>query len=335
MFNHKRIFSIAEIGGNHQGDYRAAKYLVDQAIETPVDAIKLQLYTGSTLVNEKQDPQRYKHFQGFELTESQTRSLIDRVKSSNKLVGASIWHESLLKKYGSECDFLKIGSGDITDLSLVKKVASLNKPLILSTGMTSVAQLKEVLGVVEHLGNENLSILHCKSLYPVHTDELNLESIVALEDLSIELDIDFQVGYSHHHTSWQPIIWAVLKGARVLEFHFTSKEFDRMQFRDHHLSLSREDVFDLFSVLGDVSRSIGNKEISLSEAEVSTGHSVSFRKAVYVSRDMTKGEVVRDDDLVCLRPLRGICASKRETILGKIVKKEIKAFDVLSWEDFE
>lgn len=334
MFNNNGYFTIAEIGGNHEGDFRQAKYLVEEAINSPVDAIKLQLYTGDTLVNKQIDAKRNAHFKGFELSESENRYLLELIRRSGKIAGASIWHESLLTKYASDCDFLKIGSGDITDTSLIRKCLDYNKPLVASTGLTTANQLSALLTLVKDFGSNEFALLHCRSLYPTYTDELDLKCIETLRQAILDAGILGCAGYSHHHVNHSPILWAAAMGAQVFEFHFSSQEFDRSAFRDHHISLNRQDTIKLVADLKMLQRSLGDGNIRPNQAEVDTGHVKSFRKAVYLNKEIQENQIITADDLVCLRPYQGLCASKLSNLIGKKAKRTLKAFEPLEEDCF-
>ena len=134
---------IAEIGGNHEGDFKYAKKLVKLAITTGVDVIKLQLYSGDQLVSKFQSQKRYKHFKKFELTKAQHIYLANLCKSKGVKYLASVWDLDMLNWIDKYLPFYKIGSGDLTAYPIIKEFAKRGKPIILSTGLSSLDEIKK------------------------------------------------------------------------------------------------------------------------------------------------------------------------------------------------
>ena len=134
---------IAEIGGNHEGDFSYAKKLVKLALDTEVDVIKLQIYYPDTLVNKIIDPDRYNHFKKFTLTKNQHIELAEMCISNGKKYLASVWDISAFNWINNYSDFYKLGSGDLTALPLIDEIINKNKPIILSTGLSDFNEIKK------------------------------------------------------------------------------------------------------------------------------------------------------------------------------------------------
>jgi len=177
---------IAEIGGNHEGNFNYAKKLVKLAINSGVDVVKLQLYSGDQLVNRIESKSRYKHFKKFELNKNQHIYLAKLCKAFGVQYLASVWDLRMLDWIDKYLKFYKIGSGDLTALPVIKEFARRKKPIILSTGLSN---LKEVNHTVNFLQKQNkiyknknqLAVLQCTSCYPTGDEEVNLKVMNTLK----------------------------------------------------------------------------------------------------------------------------------------------------------
>lgn len=320
---------IAEIGGNHEGDFEKAKELVDSAISSGADVIKLQIYTGDGLVSEIESPKRNKHFKRFELTLDQHIQLAEIVKSAGILYSASIWDFDSLEAMDGWLDFYKIGSGDLTHFPMLDFCVARRKPILLSTGL---ATREDVDSAVNRLRKgdsyyelpENLCIMQCTSMYPIPTAECNLSVMNTFQAL-----YNCTIGYSDHTEGVMALEVAASMGANVLEFHFTDKKENR-EFRDHKVSLVESEVKDLKSKINEILiiRGSGAKEPQESERE--SGHMVSFRRAVYLSKDIDAGELITENDLVYLRPCHGTDVRLYNQVVGSRALRDLKAHAALS-----
>ena len=178
MSGFEDLFLIAEVGGNHEGSYVEARKLLRLAVDAGATSVKFQVYTGSTLVNEREDPQRVKHFDNFALKPQQ---YVDLAKECLDLGGdfsASIWDISQLDMLDDYLTFYKIGSGDLTCFQLIEELARRGKPIILSTGLSFMADIKRTVDFIL-AANSNyrkpnmLCIMQCTSMYPIPDNEAN------------------------------------------------------------------------------------------------------------------------------------------------------------------
>ena len=315
---------IAEIGGNHEGDFEYAKKLTRLAIESDVDYIKFQIYTGDTLVNPVENPTRHKHFKKFELGEKQYIELAEMCQSANIGFMASVWNPEFVPWIDKYSNIYKIGSGDFTAISVIDHFISLRKPILLSTGLCS---MDEVVHIVDYIKNaddfyrnvENLAILQCTSMYPIPYSAANLNVMHTYRDA-----LNIPVGYSDHTEGSYALEIAVAMGAEILEFHFTDDRANK-EFRDHKVSLTCSEVQGLISKIGDIRSLQGDPEkVPL---EVEGDHVITFRRALYFNRDMKKGDIITADDIVALRPNHGLDAREYHNTLGAILTSDVKKFD--------
>lgn len=319
---------IAEIGGNHEGNFDYAKELTNLAIESGVDFIKYQIYSGDTLVSKIEAPKRNKHFKKFELTKKQYIELAELCKNNGVGFMASVWDLEYISWIDSYMSIYKIGSGDLTAYPILKNFAQLGKPIILSTGLSTINDVK---GAVEFIQSINLkyknpnylSILQCTSMYPIPFKDSNLEVMNTFKSL-----FNLPVGYSDHTEGSRALIVASIMGADILEFHFTDTR-ENKDFRDHKVSLTKSEVVELINEI-KIFKEL--KGVAIKQPlPVESDHVVSFRRAVYPLKDLPSEHILREDDLTVLRPNHGIDAREYYNIIGKKLTKSIKMHQKLDW----
>ncbi|MDA8815004.1 N-acetylneuraminate synthase family protein [Luminiphilus sp.] len=324
---------IAEIGGNHEGDFGYAKRLTKLAIDSDADVVKFQMYSGNTLVNPVEAPDRHKHFKKFELSKQQYIELAEMVTQAGKMFMASIWNVEMIDWVDKYNPIYKIGSGDLLTWPLLAHLATRNKPIILSTGL---ATEEEVMATVEFLREQNeiytdphfLSVLQCTSMYPIPPSAANLDVMQRLKHLT-----KATVGYSDHTEGASAVKTAISMGAEVLEFHFTDCR-DNKEFRDHKVSLTKDEVLDLINHIKMVDVLRGSNTKAPTQIELDNDHVVSFRRAVYPARDIPKGQTVSEADFTLLRPCNGLSSRYIDQIVGKKTRRALTKFERLCVEDF-
>lgn len=322
---------IAEIGGNHEGNFEYAKELTRLALKADVDYIKYQIYTGDTLVSKLENPVRNKHFKKFELSNDQYLELAKMCEENGAKFMASVWNPDSFSWIDPYMDIYKIGSGDLTAYPVLKQIVKLQKPIILSTG---VSTLSDVLGAVEYIQSlddrykspEYLSILQCTSMYPIDFEHANLNVIEVYKQLT-----GLAVGYSDHTIGMKALEIAVVKGAQILEFHFTDTR-EGKEFRDHKVSLTADEVIELTQRIKDIQ----NLEGSAIKAPlpVEGEHATTFRRSVYPATDLKAGTLIEEKHLICLRPNTGIDARNFDQLVGKKLLVDVKEHQKLEWEYF-
>lgn len=320
---------VAEIGGNHEGDFDYAVRLTDLAIEAGADAIKFQIYTGDTLVSQVADPGRHAHFRRFELTPDQHLALAGRVLAAGRAYVASVWDPVAFGWITPVLSACKVGSGDVTAVPLLRAAARTGKPLMLSTGLS---RWDEVTWAVEQIRSYNaaygdrdqLAVLQCTSMYPIPSSEAHLAVMLAYRTLGVT------IGYSDHTIGHRALEVAAAMGAEVLEFHFTDRKEQR-QFRDHQLSLERQDVQSLIRTLDEIRELQGSPAKQITPVEQAHDHVRSFRRAVYPSRDVAAGEVLEPGNLCVLRPNHGIDARAYDEVVGRRTRRAFRRHEPLDW----
>ncbi|MFC3150307.1 N-acetylneuraminate synthase family protein [Litoribrevibacter euphylliae] len=325
-------FMIAEVGGNHEGDFEYAKRLVEEACLSDADCVKLQIYSPDLLVNKYLSPQRHKHFGKFALSTSQYKELLKIIRDSGKSVSASVWSIQELNEFIDEIDFIKVGSGDLTDALMLNAIRETGKPVIISTGLATIDNVAFAIRKLDPEGSrgDELGILQCTSMYPIPKFDANLNVM----DTFGQAFPQYLIGYSDHTTDINALSYSVAAGAEILEFHFTDCKHDR-DFRDHQVSLTLSDVEALVKNVIEIKSLQGVKEKQPAICEVVNGHVTSFRKGVFLNKDLKSGETIKYEDLITLRPCEGISALDSDKVVGLKLKADISAYCKLEWGFFE
>ncbi len=330
-----RCYIIAEIGGNFT-TFEQAKRLIDAAAECAVDAVKLQTYRAETLSSKNAMfdmentgvTSQYNLFQKYEIDESLHHDVFEYAKSKKLDWFSSPSHETdvdLLEKFNVGVH--KIGSDDAVNQPLLRYVAKTGKPILLSTGMCTLAEVRESVETILAEGNEQLILLHAITSYPTHPENVNLSSMVTMMNEFPNLD----VGYSDHTLSPVACLCAVAMGARVIERHFTyDKNADGP---DHMLSASPEEMKWLVDAVRafEIMRGSGIKCPADSEKKTRRNN----RKSVVLLRDIDLGEKLTRNDIAIKRPGYGIEPKYFEQLIGKVVHSALKKDSVLTWDNLE
>lgn len=322
---------IAEIGGNHEGDFEYARKLTQLAIESDVDYVKFQIYTGDTLVSSVESPDRNKHFKKFELTQEEHRLLAQMVIDAGLGYTASVWDIPAMSWIDEFISLYKIGSGDLTAYPVIKATALRGKPIILSTGLSTEKEVLETISYIQEINpdyknKEMLGILQCTSMYPIPFSAANLKVIDRFKDLT-----DLTIGYSDHTEGSTALKYATAMGAEILEFHFTDSREGKV-FRDHKVSLTKYEIKELIKEIEIIRALQGIAKKQPVDIEIENGHLTSFRRAVYPKHNIAAGEILTEHNLTTLRPNVGIDARYFYNVLGKKALTDLVKHQKLSWD---
>lgn len=331
-------FIIAEISANHNQDFNKAKRLIELAIQCGVDAVKLQTYTPDTMtLNCEND--------FFKIKEGPWRgqTLYELYKKAY-----TPWEwQADLKRYAdglgiqlistpfdrTAVDFLesinipayKIASFELVDIPLIKYIASKKKPVILSTGMGSLADIELAVKTIKEQGNDNIILLKCTSDYPAIPQDMNLLNIKLLEDI-----FNVVPGLSDHSLFYEVAVAAVAIGAKVIEKHFTEKRSDGGP--DAHFSLEAEELNNLVRSIRTTEQAVGHNHFSMTPGEMKNK---MFRRSIFASNKIRQGDVFSPDNIRCVRPGNGLHPKYYEMIIGKKAKKEIKFGEPINWSQID
>ena len=328
------IYLIAEIGGNHEGDFEYAKYLTYLAAKSGVDAVKFQIYTGGTLVNKLYDPDRYKHFKKFQLKQKEYLELAKLCKKLKINFMASVWDINAISYIDKYIPIYKIGSGDLTNYPLIEKFLKTSKPIILSTGLAKMEDVKNTLKFIQskdpaYIKEKKIGLLQCSSMYPIPLSDANLNVMNTYKS-----NFNIPIGYSDHTEGSLAIEVAVTMGAEIIEVHFTDDRKNKI-FRDHKVSLTKEELGKFVKYVKKVKSLKGTSIKKPTNSEINNKHVYSFRRGIYASKNLQKGQIIRKEDLITLRPSKGIGADNFYKIIGLKLNRSIKKLQYFKYSFFE
>jgi N-acetylneuraminate synthase len=337
--NPRAIF-IAEAGINHDGDIKIAKKMVDAAAEAGADYVKTQSIIAEKLCTPNALKSSYIE-EGSGEGES-FRALLKRIcinkeehyimkehcdRKGIKFLSTAFDEESfdLLLDLGIEV--VKVASGDLTNIPLLRYMASSKLPMIVSTGMATLAEIEEAVDAIANKeGNNQIVLMHCVSWYPAKIEESNLRYMETLRHA-----FGFPVGFSDHTLGINMSIAARAMGAVILEKHFTmdSKKFGP----DHAASIEPNEMKQLVQGIREVERGLGSSVRQFSEKEI--GQRKVHRRSIVANKFIKAGETFAQDNLAIKRPGIGIKPKHWDVIVGKKAHRDLKPEQLLEWSDIE
>jgi sialic acid synthase SpsE len=325
----ERVLVIAEIGNNHEGDYDVAKRLVREAAASKVDAVKFQTYRTDDFVG-CQNLERYNRLKSFELDLDQFARLSELARSLGLLFLSTPLDLPSARGLEPLVDAYKIASGDNNFYPLLAAVACTGKPVIISTGVSGLDQIRETVTFMEACWSferlpRRLALLHCVSSYPVPDAEANLLSIPFLQT-----HFDGPVGYSDHTLGIDATLLAVALGARIVEKHFTlDKHFS--DFRDHQLSATPGEMADLVERVRRAEQMLGAMEKTVQPCEAPLAGAI--RRSVAAAADLPAGQTLEPDNVTWLRPAGGLAPGSEQALMGRVLKRSLRRGEPLTAAD--
>jgi sialic acid synthase SpsE len=328
---------IAEVGANFNGDMDILKEMVVQAKGAGVDVVKFQswrkesLLVGSMYKDKPAEMTVFGHErQGdlldyLSLTQEQLRTVKEFCDAQGIMFSStpfSFEDVDVLVEMG--LPFIKIASMDINHISFLRYVAQRQVPVILSTGMGTIEEIRSAVEIFEVAGNDQLVLLHCVALYPPEDEEINLNNIDFLRE-----SFDYPIGYSDHSIGYAISLAAVAKGACVIEKHYTPDK--SMPGWDHAVSATADEFCfitehskRITKALGQVERLVGKRELEKRKF---------FRRSIVAKRDLSLGDTIAFEDIDFKRPGTGIAPSELDYVLGKSAAKDIGEDELIQLED--
>ena len=326
---------IAEAGVNHNGDIEIAKELIDIAANSGADFVKFQTFKAHEVVQKGALKAKYQVLNNLdteshlemlkrlELNEAMHLELIEHSKTKGiGFISTAFDIESANMLYSLGQKLFKIPSGEITNLPFLRHIGSFGKKVILSTGMSSMEEVKEALKVLEGSGvlKSQITVLHCTSAYPAPVPEVNLH---AMQNIRETLDI--AVGYSDHTLGIEVAVAAVALGASIIEKHFT---LDRnLPGPDHKASLEPGELNSMVSQIRNIEKALGDgiKRPTPSEIE----NICVVRRSIVARCEIAKGEVFTESNLTTKRPGTGITPMNWDRIIGSIASRDFTADELI------
>ena len=334
------VFIIAEAGVNHNGDLATALRLCDAAKAAGADAVKFQTFRAEDLVlrgaptaeyqaRQTGQQDQFAMLQQLELTQAQHETIkrhCDSIGIEFFSTPFSVAAVDMLVRLGVRR--LKLSSGELTHRALVERAAAAGLPLLVSTGMATLAEIREALEWIAAArgGLEAVTVLHCTSAYPAPDNALNLNAIA-----SMMRDLEIAIGYSDHSLGIEAPLAAVALGARVIEKHLTLDR--RLPGPDHSASLEPAEFTSMVAGIRRVSAMLGDGIKAPSAQERNTA--LVARRSIAAAVDIPAGAVIQDEMLACRRPATGIAPRDWPRVVGRTTLAPIAAGTVLQWDQLE
>ena len=329
-------YIIAEMSANHNGNFENAVELIKQCKEAGADAIKLQTYTADTITIDCNN----EYFQINQGTLWDGRVLYDLYKEAY-----TPWDwQPKLKKIADDLgitlfsspfdktavDFLekmdveayKVASFEITDIPLIEYIASKGKPVIMSTGISTLADIELAISACKRVGNDNIILLKCTSAYPAPYEEINLNTIKNLSET-----FNVVTGLSDHSLGIEIPVAAVALGAKVIEKHVTLKRSDGGV--DSDFSLEPHELKAMITAIRNTEKALGKVTYELSAKSIK---SREFSRSLFIVKDVQSGEVFTEDNVRSIRPGYGLHPKYLSEVLGKTTSMDMKKGTPLKWE---
>jgi N,N'-diacetyllegionaminate synthase len=328
---------IAEAGVNHNGDLKLALRLVDAAADAGADSVKFQSFRAEQLAsgsakmaayqveNTRAEESQLAMLRRLELDEHAHRELVARCRERGiRFLSTPFDDESLALLVSLDVHAIKLSSGDLTNTPFLAAIARTGKPLILSTGMSTLDEVRQAVQAFQAAGGRDLTLLHCVTEYPAPADEVNLRAMETMRRA-----FECPVGYSDHTEGNEIAFAAAALGAVVIEKHFT---LDRtLPGPDHRASLEPGELKALVRGVRAIGAAMGNGVKAPARSELQNRELV--RKSLVARRALRAGDTLCREDIAIKRPGSGLPPGELERVIGKVIRRSIDADEVIRQGD--
>lgn len=336
----KKTFIIAEAGVNHNGDINFAYKLIDAAYEAGVDAVKFQTFKTEKILSEStekasyqkkntgEEESQYNMIKKLEISYNDFSKLKNYCDEKGIMFLSTPDEEESLDFLADELKvpYLKIGSGEVTNIPFLKAFARKNIPIILSTGMSDIAEVSCALDAIYSEGfNKDIWLLHCTTNYPCPYNEVNLNAMITLKNT-----FKVHVGYSDHTLGTDIPIAAVAMGAEIIEKHFTIDK--SLPGPDHKASLTPEELKAMTKSIRNIENALGDGIKKPNKSEIDIRKVV--RRVLVASENFTAGSKITEKSFEIKRANSGILPKYIDVLLGRTLIKDVKKDKSFEWEDF-
>lgn len=336
----KKTFIIAEAGVNHNGDINLAYKLIDAAYEAGVDAVKFQTFKTEKILSEStekasyqkkntgEEESQYNMIKKLEISYNDFSELKNYCDEKGIMFLSTPDEEESLDFLADELKvpYLKIGSGEVTNIPFLKAFARKNIPIILSTGMSDIAEVSCALDAIYSEGfNKDIWLLHCTTNYPCPYNEVNLNAMITLKNT-----FKVRVGYSDHTLGTDIPVAAVAMGAEIIEKHFTIDK--SLPGPDHKASLTPDELKAMTKSIRNIENALGDgiKKPNKSELEIRK----VVRRVLVASENISAGSKINEKSFEIKRANSGILPKYIDVLLGRTLIKDVKKDKSFEWEDF-
>lgn len=333
-------YIIAEVGSNHNGDMDLCRRLIDAAADAGAHAVKFQSWTDSSLIAEEEYARnteysdKKKHFGSlremvttYQLTAEQHVQAHAACQARGiAFCSTPFSNEEVDLLENLSVPFFKIASMDIVNLSLLRYAARKGRPLVISTGMATMAEIEQAVDAVRAEGNEQIVLLHCVSIYPPEYETIHLRNMAMLQRA-----FDVLVGFSDHTLGTSIPLAAIALGACVIEKHFTLDQ--DMEGWDHAISANPEQLRTIVEEGRNVFTALGGYQRVVNRAEMEKRK--KFRRSLVSRHKLDAGHILTEADLTAKRPGTGIAPQEVAYVVGRRLTSDLVADQVLRWEHLQ
>lgn len=326
-----KVYVIAEIGNNHEGNFNVACEMIRAAADAGVDAVKFQTIEPEQLVPAAQET-RITQLKRFQFSTDQFTELADLATTSNVHFLSTPFSMGAVDALAPLVPAFKIASGDNDFWPLIGKAAATGKPLLVSMGLGQHSHADRLIDFVRKVRSEHaitedgLALLHCVVSYPTPPEDARLSALASLRRAGVTL------GYSDHVTGNRAAELAVAAGARIIEKHFTL-DHHYSSFRDHQLSADPAELRALVNAIRSVEVLLGNPAAPLAACE--SANETAVRRSIAAARPIAKGRQVEWNDLCWLRPRNGFAPGDEARVVGKTALRDIVPGEAINAELLE
>jgi N,N'-diacetyllegionaminate synthase len=328
----ERVFIVAEIGNNHEGDFDLAVAMLKAAARSGADAVKFQTFRTQDYVSPA-DPARTARLRKYELSCEQFGELARIAHEEHVIFISTPLDLASVRCLDPLVPAYKIASGDNTFWPLIEAIAATGKPIIMSAGLSELAELRHGKQLIEGVWQKRgvtkaeLAVLHCVTSYPTPPEQANIQAIATMHRA-----LGGTIGYSDHTIGTDACILAVAMGARIIEKHFTLDK-QLSDFRDHQLSAEPAELADLVARVRAAEAMMGDGERTPRPCERELEAMV--RRSIVAARDLPIGTRVSMDDLSWVRPATGLSPGNESKIVGRRLRRKIVQGYPIMLDDLE
>lgn len=318
--NYGEPYFVAEFNTSHNGSIETAKKMILKAKEVGVDCVKFQSWSTDSLYSKTyydSNPIAKRFVKKFALNESELLELAMYCKDLGISFNSTPYSKNEVDFLIDQCDvpYIKVASMDLVTYPFLEYIAKKDVPIVLATGMGDLEEIKKAVSVIEEAGNNKISILHCTSIYPTPSSDINLNNILRFREEFPQ----YPIGFSDHSLGCEMPIASVCLGAAMIEKHFT---LDKTVIgMDNQMAMEPEEMRVMINQCKNVYIGLGEKNRIVSDAELEQRK--KMRRSVVVNHDMLAGTIIKSEDLEMKRPGTGISPENLQKLVGKKLKKDI------------
>ena len=329
-------FIIAEVGSNHDCKLRQAKKLIDAAADAGADAVKFQTFLADKLVAKtslkaeymervSEKKSTYDIFRKIELPREWHYELAEYANKRGLIFLSSVFDKegvNLLDEIGVPA--FKIASGELTNLPLLRYTAEKGKPMIVSTGASTIGEIEGAVSIIKATGNQEIILLHCVSNYPAATEDVNLRSMVTMQRT-----FQLPTGYSDHTLGIIAPLVAVALGAVIIEKHFTLNK--KLSGPDHFYALEPEELKTMVENICTIKKLMGSSIKQPAKSEKESRNLGS--RSIFAKTDIPAGTTITGEMLAILRPAIGLQPKYIDVIVGRKARVDINRYEPITWDN--